>query len=351
LITFTTGSTGAPKAANRTHGFLKAQFDALLPLLKGRDENPDMPLLPIVLLLNLGLGETSIIADTNFSKPLKFEPEKLALQLRETECSSLSGSPWFILKLAEYCFHNRFEIKLKHIYTGGGPVSPEDARFLNAVFPKAKITILYGSTEAEPISHLSAADLSKQSPEELISKGLWVGKVDSNARVKLVRLHESINEETISRSEVKTGEVGEILVSGAHVLKEYWNNPEATKETKIQEADVLWHRTGDCGRMDADGNLYLLGRCKWVFNYHGIDYYPFAIEYFLRTIPGIKAGCLIKKNYQPELFLETNADYKEKTVSEILIEKKLNFPITILKNIPRDPRHLSKVDYEKLHTL
>lgn len=348
LITFTTGSTGVPKATNRTHGFLKAQFDALIPLLKGRDENPDMPLLPIVLLLNLGLGETSIIADTNFSKPLKFEPEKLALQLRETECSSLSGSPWFILKLAEYCFHNRFEIKLKHIYTGGGPVSPEEATFLNAVFPKAKITVLYGSTEAEPISHINAVDLSKQLPEELISKGLWVGKVDANAQVKLVRLNESISDEDISRSEVKTGEVGEILVSGPHVLKEYWNNPEATRENKLKLGDVLWHRTGDCGRMDADGNLYLLGRCKWVFNYTGTDYYPFTIEYFMKTIPGVVAGCLLLKNKSPEFFLEVKKDFNETAAKAVLEKRGMNFPITILKNIPRDPRHLTKVDYESL---
>ncbi|NJO65764.1 MAG: AMP-binding protein [Richelia sp. RM2_1_2] len=59
LITFTTGSTGIPKAVDRSHGFLKSQFDALHPLLKG---DINMPMLPIVLLLNLGLGVTSVIA-------------------------------------------------------------------------------------------------------------------------------------------------------------------------------------------------------------------------------------------------------------------------------------------------
>ena len=69
LITFTTGSSGTPKAALRTHGFLNEQFDALLEEIEPKATDIDMPVLPIVLFVNLGVGSTSVIANFNMAKP------------------------------------------------------------------------------------------------------------------------------------------------------------------------------------------------------------------------------------------------------------------------------------------
>ncbi|NJM17110.1 MAG: hypothetical protein HC896_18550 [Bacteroidales bacterium] len=71
LITFTTGSTGTPKAADRSHAFLKEQFNALLDEIKPSANDVDMPVLPIVLFVNLGVGCTSVIADFNVAEPNK----------------------------------------------------------------------------------------------------------------------------------------------------------------------------------------------------------------------------------------------------------------------------------------
>lgn len=352
LITFTTGSTGIPKAAKRTHGFLKAQFDALIPLLKDRGEQPDMPMLPIVLLLNLGLGKTSVLADTNFRKAKKFNPEVLAKQISETKTESITASPWFILKLAEYRSAHKIFIPLKQIFTGGAPVFPDEATILLDAFPEAKITIVYGSTEAEPISHVDAEELYKQPTSEVLSRGLFVGKKDSSVEIKIIAYKTgplTINsEEELNAISLPAGEPGELIVSGPHVLKEYWNNPEAIRENKINTGTSIWHRTGDCARIDTEGNIFLLGRAKWILNWQGKIYYPFVVEYFLKSLKGIRCGTLLMKEQMPVLFLECENDFNEYEIREILKKENLDFKIIKVKEIPKDPRHLSKIDYDRL---
>ena len=94
LITFTTGSTGNPKAANRTHRFLQQQYFALQPILPSTSKI-DMTLLPIVLLLNLGTGKTSVIAKFNPRKPASFDAELIYNQLKNNHVQSLTFSPFF----------------------------------------------------------------------------------------------------------------------------------------------------------------------------------------------------------------------------------------------------------------
>ena len=85
LITFTTGSTGTPKAALRSHVFLNEQFKALLHEIQPKPTDIDMPILPIVLFVNLGVGCTSIIADYKQTKPNNLDPKKIINQLQTSD--------------------------------------------------------------------------------------------------------------------------------------------------------------------------------------------------------------------------------------------------------------------------
>lgn len=335
LITFTTGSTGIPKGANRTHAFLKAQFEALKPMLENNCE-VDMTVLPIVLLLNLASGKTSVIADFPMRKPHKFDGKKIIQQLKQYNVESFSGSPWFALQLAK---HNS-DYKLKQITTGGGPLFPSDAKAILSAFPTSQLTVVYGSTEAEPIAHTNGKELIQMN--EVEKHGLFVGEIDSSAEVKIIPITENSVTEISSLAD---GDAGEIVVSGDHVLKQYINHPEAERMTKIPFDGKIWHRTGDAGYLK-NGQLFLLGRCNQRFYYKETYFYPFLLEYQLKSIPNILEGTVIWKNNRPHIFAVKQAGTNPENPAEVLGIS--GAECTWLLSLPKDPRHQTKVDYSKL---
>lgn len=176
LITFTTGSTGTPKAAKRTHGFLQAQFDALKEKLKPGPDEIDMPVLPVVLLVNLGTGNTSVIPDFRSSKPEKMKPDRILGEIAVNNVSRIIASPFFIKKLALEALASGKKNQLQKIFTGGAPVFPAEAEIYLKGFPDAETEIVYGSTEAEPISSIGAKRLIAER-DKVFSLGLPAGKI------------------------------------------------------------------------------------------------------------------------------------------------------------------------------
>ena len=347
LITFTTGSTGTPKAANRSHGFLREQFDALIDEIDPTYKDVDLPVLPIVLFVNLGVGCTSVIADFKMSKLDKMNTQNIVKQIIKNNVNRITSSPSFIHKLTEFAIDNKVKLNnIEKIFTGGGPVFPEEASLFEKAFPNSNSKIVYGSTEAEPISSISASELKKT--QNNMNLGLPVGKVYSNTKLKIIPFtKDSIPNTTefkLVELEKETGTMGEIIVAGNHVLKSYFNNPKAFDQNKIVTEETIWHRTGDCGYLE-DGNLFLLGRCEQVIFYLGKIYSPFVIEHQLKQIEGIKKGTVLLLNKELTVVVETTLS-KERVQKGLKILEIEN--IIILKKIPRDPRHHTKIDYGKL---
>ena len=343
LITFTTGSTGIPKAANRTHGFLFEQYKAIIDKMKPESTDVDMPTLPIVLLINLGVGATSVIADFKPQKPEKLKPELITNQINQNKVSRISASPFFVTKLANHIISNKIEINsISRIITGGAPVFPDDAELLQKAFPKAEIEIWYGSTEAEPISSINTNDLVNIGLEN----GLPVGKIYSGAKVEIIPITNSPIDDLQT---LKPHEIGEIAVSGHHVLKNYYNNPDAFKENKIVDGEKIWHRTGDAGYKDINGNLYLTGRAKNMIFQNKKWISPFILEYKLKLLLKNNANAVLLINKEITAFIELETVSKK---LEIIANIKQSLPIIknviVLKSLPRDPRHFTKIDYEKL---
>ncbi|MEM8527058.1 MAG: AMP-binding protein [Bacteroidota bacterium] len=343
LITFTTGSTGTPKAARRTHEFLKAQFDALLQEIKPKARDVDMPVLPIVLFMNLGIGCTSVIADFKMSKPEKMEVSKVVAQLSDNQVNRIIASPYFVTRLAQYVIQNDLDLPhLEKIFTGGAPVFPAEAKLYEQAFPKATTKIVYGSTEAEPISSIDAKDLVKR--EVQLSKGLPVGIPFHQAEVKIIKItmQEIVvkNEAAFKKIVLPEGKIGEIIVSGKHVLKQYFNNEAAFRANKIVVGETIWHRTGDSGFFDGE-ELFLTGRCKQLIETENDYLSPFIIENELQSLEGVSMGTLMEVEQKLILVIE----------GRLTDNQNLNFPfdrIQHIQKIPRDPRHYSKIDYARL---
>jgi olefin beta-lactone synthetase len=350
LLTFTTGSTGTPKAASRSHGFLKAQFEALIEEIKPQSGDVVMTNLPIVLLINFGSGACSVIAKFNTKKAARFNPEPMLALVQKIQVNVLIGSPYLMLRLADSPDLQRKK-SVKKIFTGGGPVFPDDAQKLSAGFPDAQIGIVYGSTEAEPIATASIGDLA--SKDDLIKiGGLCVGEIFQRISLKIIPIADApVTADDLDVISLAPGSVGEITVAGDHVLRQYWNNEAAFKQNKIVDAQGwVWHRTGDAGFVGADGKLYLCGRCKQMIQREGRWISPFLVEYLLRQIPEPALGSVLEINGCLVLAVQKNAGTKtpafENTLRQILpfaVDR-----VVMLDKIPRDPRHFTKIDYELL---
>ena len=89
---------------------------------------------------------------------------------------------------------------------------------------------------------------------------------------------------------VAAGEVGGIEVRGPNVFKGYWRMPEKTAEEFTPD---LWFRTGDVGRMDADGRVTIVGRSKDLIISGGYNVYPAEVEGVINELPGVAESAVI----------------------------------------------------------
>jgi len=349
LITFTTGSVGTPKAAVRSHEFLRIQFQALHPLLNHENER-EMIMLPIVLLLNLASGKTSVLPDFKFSKPHTFDAQKIWKQMQQHRIQGLVASPHYLIELAKYKQTHRIAHPLNTIVSGGSAIFPSDAALVLQAFTATKFTIVYGSTEAEPISHCSAEELI----ENQTKTGVFVGAIDPIAQVCILRLQAPVSSNCsavdFENHLCSTGETGEILVAGEHVLNTYLRSEEIFEKNKIVVGQTIWHRTGDAGYLLNNGALFLMGRAHQIFTADQIQVYPFVAEKLLRELAGVRLGTIIQHNNQPVLVYQADHDMEESSLRAIFPQVPLA-KIIRLKEIPVDPRHRSKIEYAALKNL
>ena len=228
LITFTSGSTGQPKAALRTHGFLVAQQDALQDSLCLRPGDSDLTTLPIFVLSNLASGVTSVLPNADMRTPGKIDARPVLDQIERHPVATTAASPAFIRRLAVECERTNWQIvQLQHVFMGGAPVFPSDLRQARNLFPNAEITAVYGSTEAEPMAEVH---LSQIAEEDLLAMergaGLLAGVPVASIALRIVRDQWGSPLDHMKKLEfdalcLPPKAVGEIVVSGRHVLPGY----------------------------------------------------------------------------------------------------------------------------------
>lgn len=346
LITFTTGSVGAPKAANRTHQFLDLQFQALMPLLLNGNQT-EMPMLPIVLFLNLAVGKTSVLADFKFSKPHTFDAEKIWNQIRHHNIEGLVSSPSYLLNLAHHQLKTPQPHGLKTIISGGAAIFPSAAQTICTAMPHSDFIVVYGSTEVEPISHCSAHDLVANSN----NLGVFAGQPHEWSKVKIVDFNANLQHQSsdalVEKATCGVDQPGEILVSGPHVLQSYLFNDEVLKENKIYTETTIWHRTGDAGKLNSTNGIFLLGRVNQVVHHLGSEIYPFDVEQRLSNLSPPVLGTVLLIGDKLTLIYENKGQISEPELLSLFKDLPISCVVK-LKELPVDPRHRAKIDYGKL---
>jgi acyl-CoA synthetase (AMP-forming)/AMP-acid ligase II len=356
LLTFTSGSTGQPKAAVRTHRFLLAQHQTLAESLQLRTGDVDLTTLPIVLLANLASGVTSVIPDADLRSPGAIDPAPVVAQIQRLGVVSSTASPAFFECLTRYCAERDLTLPgVRKLFSGGAPVFPRLLDQLHGMAPQAEVTAVYGSTEAEPIADIARRHIEPDDLKAMLhGQGLLAGRPVKAIRLGILRDQWGqpvgpYSAEQFAAECLPSGQPGEIVVSGEHVLTGYLHGVGDT-ETKFAVDGVIWHRTGDAGYLDATGRLWLLGRCSArIHDEHGM-LYPFAAETAVYQNPGVKRAALVRLNNRRILGVEFYTPPSDGELERLKDSVAwTHSEVRVCKRIPVDKRHNAKIDYPTLY--
>lgn len=358
LLTYTSGSTGQPKAMIRTHGFLLEQHRVLQASLKIERGEVVLAGLPVLVLSHLGCGAVSIIPDADMRRPGCIAPEPVVRQIETQRATVIEASPAFLERVVEYCLPRGRELaNLKKVIVGGAPVFPRLLDQIQAVAPNAEVVVVYGSTEAEPISLLARGAMRDEDRAATCSgAGLLVGTPVAELQLRILpdRWGSAIGPFTPDEFAARclpAGEPGEIVVHGGHVLKECASG-ENDRANKFRAGDAVWHRTGDAGYLDASGRLWLLGRCAGrVTHGQGVTY-PFSVEAAAFEDPAVRRAAFFSQRGRRVMAIEAHPHQRPELAQ---IAKRLAWArideTRLWKRIPVDKRHNAKVDYVALTRL
>ncbi len=361
LITFTSGSTGLPKGICRTHGFLISQHNAISSALPSQKEDVELTTLPVFILSNLASGITTVIPNCDLRNPASVDAKKVIEQMLKHNVNRVLASPAFCKQIADRLIKKRQLLtNIQKLHTGGGPVFPSLLQQLSNTMPNAEIITVYGSTEAEPIAHISMQEITTKDYAYMRSgKGLLAG--ESAPEIKLAIIPDTygnpinpLSPEEFDTLKLSLNGIGEIVVTGDHVQKSYIG--EDNQKIKFRVGHVIWHRTGDAGYLDEQGKLWLLGRCAAKVISNGKAIYPFSIEAAAMSYLEVSRAAFVEVNGQNILAIQLHKKEDKALAQKILCQKiqeelpniDLVYPI---EKIPVDKRHNSKVLYKELKSI
>ena len=275
ILIYTSGTTGHPKGAmlsfknifSNLHGGQerfnlnkKDRFIVYLPMFHSFT-------LSISVLLPIFVGGSMIIIPSvlpfsNIIKQTLLKRVTVFLGIPDVYNALVRAKlPWYFL-----WFNS-----VRAFVSGGAALSEDTLVKFNNIFKRAKMLEGYGLSECSPAVAINP--VGKQKP-------LSIGLPLYGYEVKIV------DEEML---EVPVGTVGELIVKGDCVMLGYWKRPTATDETIING----WVKTGDLGKVDDEGYIYIVDRKKDLIISKGINIYPREIEEVLYLHPSIKAAAVI----------------------------------------------------------
>ncbi len=349
LISFTTGTTGRPKGADRQHQIIAHQRFFSHRSWPKNDSEVDLCGFPLVVLMNLNWGITTVLPDMDLRYPSQACPQKLVQQLNRWQVTRMSASPAVFNNLTNNqitpdCIPKSFQSSV----TGGAAVPQWLACRIQNLFQQSENYIVYGSTEAEPISGINIKEFLGEKDH-----GYLVGKPIEGIKIKLFSPEDKLLETPLPQ-----GQTGEILLSGPHVIKNYIANPEATRQTKPKDLQgKTWHRTGDLGFFDQRDRLWLVGRIKDQINIDGTLHptFPFEHQVENQSPPTRVALIMHPQTNTPLLTIENPSTNSPNSKNLNLNLNPNNLPFNLpnlqiqeLPHLPLDPRHNWRINRKAL---
>jgi long-chain acyl-CoA synthetase len=254
----------------------------------------------------------------------RWDPRAFLDALREDRISIISGVPtmWMSV-LAEASDGSGAEAPaLRAVSSGGAAISGQVLRTFEERFG-APVVEGYGLTETSAVGTFN--------PIVGVRKQGSAGCATPRMEVRIIDL---------DGQEVPAGVDGEICLRGPAIMAGYWNRPEATAEVLDAEG---WFRTGDIGRLDEDGYLFIIDRMKDLILHGGYNVYPREVEEVLYEIPGVREAAVIgtpDEKYGQQVtavIARTPAAEVERVTREKLAAYKIPRIVEFVDELPKGP--------------
>ena len=275
VLLYTSGTTGAPKAAMLTHA--NVLFLAQAQVLARRYDCDDrvwcaLPLAYAGAIASITMS--TLLAGGCLHLARRFEPGELARALREDRITVVPGVPSLHARVVEWARANPRSFAAPHVRMVTSASSPLDT------VVKAGVEALYGLPLQNGYGLTETTAVVCQTALAERRGDTAVGKPLPGVRVRVA---------DASGDEVEQGAIGEILVRGPNVFAGYYRDAEATRAAFTSDG---WFRTGDLGREDERGDLHIAGRRKELIKHSGYTVYPADVEGALIAHPAV-ATCAV----------------------------------------------------------
>ena len=261
-LVYTSGSTGTPKGVMLTHRNLTFAAQSICSYLRNTSDDVILSVLPLSFTYGLGQVTTAFHAGATLVLERSFTYPRAVLDtMRRERVTGLPIVPTMATLLLQQDLRMHRLPHLRYITNAAAALPAPKIRRLRTAFPRAEIFLMYGLTECQRVSYL---------PPELIDAcPNSVGTPIPGTSADIVD--------------------GELVVRGPHVMKGYWNDPEATARVLGRDAltgeAVL--RTGDLFQTDANGLLYFIERRDDVIKVRGEKVAPRHVEEVIARLHGV----------------------------------------------------------------
>lgn len=274
-IVYTSGSTGRPRGATLTHLNLVSNTRSIVEYLNLTAADRMCAILPFYYVYGTSLLNTHVAVGASLAIENRVAyPNVILDTLEQHQCTGFAGVPsTFTILLSRSNLAERHLPHLRYVTQAGAAMAPELTKRLLEILPGKDLVIMYGASEA-------SARISYLKPSEISRKLGSIGQAIPNVEVVI---------RDADGNACGVDEVGEIVVRGANIMQGYWGDSAETSRVLTQHG----YHTGDLGRMDAEGFVYVVGRKKDMIKVGAHRVSPKEIEEAIAEFSGVVETAVI----------------------------------------------------------
>jgi len=369
-IIFTTGSTGPAKGVLYTHENFIHQVTALRAFYDIRPGGVDVPCFPLFALFNLAMGVTTVFPRMNAARPAQVRPSRIVRAIRDWNADQAFASPAVWNVVGRFCEKHHVTIpSLMRVLSAGAPVPLHVLRRMRrALSASAAMHTPYGATEALPIASISDREVLEETQfRSAEGHGTCVGSRFPSISWGIIRIRDDAIANLAEAEFLGHGEIGELIVQGPVVTREYATRIEANRLAKILDGDRVWHRMGDVGYLDGRDRFWFCGRknhrvqtehgpmftipCEAIANGHPRVFRSALVPLGApsRQIPALVVECWPEHRVRSrsdaiDLRREIHARLQQYLITQSISAEHILFH----RSLPVDIRHNAKIFREKL---
>ncbi|GAA2939800.1 AMP-binding protein [Kitasatospora cinereorecta] len=307
-LPYSSGTTGTPKGVMLTHRSIATNLEQLRPFIPMGPGHSILAVLPffhiygLTALMNVPLrcGATVVVLP-------RFELDQFLGAIQEHRISGLYVAPPIVLALAKHPAVGAYDLSsLEYVVSAAAPLDAALAEACSARLGVPPVRQAYGMTELSPGTHVVPLDAESPPPGA-------VGKLLPGTEMRIVSIEDPGTDLGIDTD-------GEILIRGPQVMKGYLGRPDAT--AAMIDGDG-WVHTGDIGRVDADGWLFVVDRVKELIKYKGYQVAPAELEALLLTHASVADAAVIgvrdaDGNEVPKAYLVRRPSAQDLTADDVM---------------------------------